>query len=826
MSDVLTDGLLQRHRDELVGGSGIDPAVVVERGYRSILGKAEPLWEEHGFGSVQRRGPALFLPTWTVEGRQEGGSVKPDSPRKDSKGKAIKYEHPRGGRPTIDVHPRVRPVLADPSVPLGITEGKKKADAGISHGLQMVALDGVWNFRGTNEYDGKVALAQWEQIALNGRRVTIYFDSDAKDNLQVQRALDRLIPFLQRREADVWVCRLPSKPDGAKCGLDDFLLEHTVEQLASYCQPADEPEREPQFYVSPDGWLVRRSTDRQGQPVEQRIANFVMVIREDISIDDGDAPERTYMLRLKHASGKIRDVRIGARDFNDPRMAQKLILSEAGPEFIPEQGQFPAVLLGAQKLSEGRTEQRIYYTHTGWVETDRGRRFLTPTMALGPDGPDENVYLDIHGEGVDHYGVSWPSRPEDGVAAWEALAAAIRAASSRVALPLVAHLALAPITSSIPIAKPALLHVVSDTGAFKTTYATLLLNLYGDFGQETPPATWTSTVNALERISFTLKDLPLLIDDFKLQHIRRSEDLVRFVQNYGDRTSRGRMKANLELRRSFPARGLLFSTGEDVPEREASVLGRMLIVDVRPGDIDVDLLSEAQRLMGGLRYLGARWLAWLCRNWQEVERRCLTDFTGTRDELAKAMPGTHARIPVAAAQLQIAFDLFTDFLVEEYPEYRELIETWATQLRVALVAIGGAQGDRVKQERPSAAFIEWLSGEVATERLKLESLEGGYYYIGGKDAPLVGWFRRDDGVYLQSAVAWSAWTQAQRREGQQVQWTRNAVWKQLATDGLLARTESGRTTVLVKVKGFPVRCLALAEDAFGDIAESQREASK
>ena len=51
----------------------------------------------------------------------------------------------------LDVPPTCQPMLGDPSVDLWITEGTKKADAGASRGLCIIALLGVWNWRGRND---------------------------------------------------------------------------------------------------------------------------------------------------------------------------------------------------------------------------------------------------------------------------------------------------------------------------------------------------------------------------------------------------------------------------------------------------------------------------------------------------------------------------------------------------------------------------------------------------------------------------------------------------------------------------------------------------
>ena len=86
-------------------------------------------------------------------------------------------------------------------MPLFITEGIKKGDALASRDLCAVALLGVWNWRGTNTEGGKVALPDWESVALNGRQVYIMFDSDVMVKQSVHAALVRLKAFLETRGA-------------------------------------------------------------------------------------------------------------------------------------------------------------------------------------------------------------------------------------------------------------------------------------------------------------------------------------------------------------------------------------------------------------------------------------------------------------------------------------------------------------------------------------------------------------------------------------------------------------------------------------------------
>ncbi len=235
---------LQRHYDALRRGSGITDDVIRERGYRSILGKQE--LADLGFSPAQRRPPGLLLPVWTPDGQNPLYVYRPDLPRSDARGRPLKYEMPAGARVRLDVPPRCRAALGDPSVPLWITEGIKKADALASVGLCAIALLGVWNFKGKNPVGGVALLADFDCLALNGRSVVIVYDSDVSRKPQVHAALDRLVEHLCRKGATVGVISLPDGQDKdgkpVKTGVDDYLLSHTVADLEALAQdPAVAP---------------------------------------------------------------------------------------------------------------------------------------------------------------------------------------------------------------------------------------------------------------------------------------------------------------------------------------------------------------------------------------------------------------------------------------------------------------------------------------------------------------------------------------------------------------------------------------------------------
>ena len=212
-------GTRQEDRDKLES-SAVTPAVAAQRGYRSITTNAQ--LEAARFSSSQRRVPGLLIPLWNVHGENAGYVYRPDHPRM-RRNRPVKYETRRGQNMVLDVPPAVRPVLADPSKPLWITEGPLKADSAVGIGIDCVALLGVWNWRGTNVTGGSAALGDFEHIAFNGRQVVIAFDSDSFTNRSVYDAAARLAGLMRSRGAEVLFLHLPDLDDGAKCGLDDYI---------------------------------------------------------------------------------------------------------------------------------------------------------------------------------------------------------------------------------------------------------------------------------------------------------------------------------------------------------------------------------------------------------------------------------------------------------------------------------------------------------------------------------------------------------------------------------------------------------------------------
>ncbi|HZN75692.1 MAG TPA: phage/plasmid primase, P4 family [Micromonosporaceae bacterium] len=220
--------LLEHHRQELVAQSAIDPAVLEERGYRTV-GRPTPN-DDRPRQDMKRLGipswalnedryfPGLLIPMYRATGERISWQWKPRVPVPDRDGKPRRYASVKGHANRLDVHPRNRDRIVDPTVPLWITEGVKKADSLTSRGCCVVALTGVFNWRGQ-----LATLGDWEDVPLRGRQVIVCFDADARTKKNVLRAMQRLGRWLRSKGANPLYLIVPDEVNGTDVkGADDF----------------------------------------------------------------------------------------------------------------------------------------------------------------------------------------------------------------------------------------------------------------------------------------------------------------------------------------------------------------------------------------------------------------------------------------------------------------------------------------------------------------------------------------------------------------------------------------------------------------------------
>ena len=121
-------------------------------------------------------------------------------------------------------------------------------------------------------------------------------------------------------------------------------------------------------------------------------------------------------------------------------------------------------------------------------------------------------------------------------------------------------------------------------------------------------------MNTVEALGYTLADALYWVDDYKTCYADE-RTFTRFLQSYSRGMGRGRLTREAKLRQERPCRGLLLSTGETTIEGEASILSRMLVLEVPPwerrdpGGVKLTQAEAVRRQLPGFTAAFIQWLA-------------------------------------------------------------------------------------------------------------------------------------------------------------------------------------------------------------------------
>jgi hypothetical protein len=470
----------------------------------------------------------------------------------------------------------------------------------------------------------------------------------------------------------------------------------------------------------------------------------------------------------------------------------------------------------ALQLLSGDVPRQIVYGHTGWREVGDEWVYLHGGGAIGRDGPAAGVEVAL----PDALGRFVLPGPPDGPALVEAVRASLGMldglAPDRVAFPLLAAVyraVLGPADFALQLSGP--------TGCFKTEAAALAQQHYGaGMNSRNLPGSWSSTGNALEAVAFAAADALLTVDDFAptgstadVQRFHREAD--RLLRAQGNRAGRGRCRTDGSPRPARFPRGLIVSTGEDVP-RGQSLRSRLFDVDISPGDVKTARLTACQRDAAAGLYAQtlAGFVRWLAPRYENLRSRLGQEAADLRDK-ARA-EGQHARTPGIVADLALGMKYFLAFAVEAGAITSHERDDLDRRCWAALGEAAAAQAEHVQAAEPSGRFLGLLAGVIASGRGHVAGPDGGApdkpERWGWRLVPAVGENRRDewrpqghcigwvDGedVFLQPEAGYAAAQALAREQGDHLAVSARTLWRRMDEKGLLAGRDAVRQRYTVR----------------------------
>ena len=380
------------------------------------------------------------------------------------------------------------------------------------------------------------------------------------------------------------------------------------------------------------GGLVQVRFGADGEIVEQ-LTNFTATIVADVVRDDGverdTAIELDIMLAQQVKRVIVPTSQFGAMNWPIEHMGAAAIL-------MPGQGVKDAARAAIQLLSPTPIACKTIYTHTGWREVPSGNGGKGGFVYLhggGCIGNSDAVSIELS-PGMAGYILPEPPVGDELRDAVRSSLALLKLAPKHLILPVFCG----PWRAVLGQCDFAI-HLAGPSGAFKSELAALLLQHFGaGLDARHLTAAWSSTKNSLEMVLFTAKETISVLDDFAPNGTPQDQakwhtKADRIIRAQGNNSGRGRLRADSSMRAAKSPRGLVLSTGEEIP-RGQSLRARMHIGEISPGDIDPIELTRCQQDARDGKYAAAMagFIAWLAPHYGRMKERLRSEADELRND--------------------------------------------------------------------------------------------------------------------------------------------------------------------------------------------------
>jgi hypothetical protein len=500
------------------------------------------------------------------------------------------------------------------------------------------------------------------------------------------------------------------------------------------------------------------------------LTNFTLFFDEEIEVLDELETKRVLKGALTVYGRKI-PFQIDARDYADNNKLKAAIHEAAGVKAVVHcKIDFLREAINTLNWSPGKHQprQRVVTTNFGW--TADGEAFLVPSGRITANGfepasSQSGSQVDLKGEELachlDFLHVANPDEVQS--IKWHVVAQLLPLHDRRVTYSLLAAVAVAVLARFAPGFDLFVLWLVGPTGAGKSFLAKLFMNFFGSFPVTSLSrfASWSSTANYLQRQGYFFKDALYLVDDYKPELIYHYQ-VVRILQNYADRTGRGRLRIDATTNTTRPIRGLLISTGEDVPEHTPSAMARMIVVEVPQPKVK-DLLRGQSCVDGSCVYSAviADFIRHLLAKKRTRSFAKLVNALRKRYYREIAGQQNDSRIAGNFALLAAGFVEIALYLREVWPGWKAELKRFLNQ---DLVAIRNEMLHIVREQEASEVFWELLSTLIEHGQVVLAA-QSGYVPDQDRNKPVIGKIQADDLWFISTGLALAAVNRCLREQG-------------------------------------------------------------
>jgi hypothetical protein len=477
------------------------------------------------------------------------------------------------------------------------------------------------------------------------------------------------------------------------------------------------------------------------------LCNFIAwPIREILKDSGNGTPERYLELQGLLQDGSLPPRKISQTDFLEKPNSWPGLTWGFKPALKPFKEKEAGYAI--HQMARGIPETTIF-THLGWREINGSWIYLHAGGAIGPGS--EAVEVEIS-ERLRQY--SLPTETGDIKEALKASLTLLELGPKKIMYPLLALVYLAPLCEPLRQAgiEPSLLsYIWGVSGSKKSTLIALLLSHFGSFEHTGLPASFRDTGNSIEKLAFFAKDTVLAVDDLypasePRERAKQEGVLEHLSRNQGDRTGKGRMKADTSLREGLPPRGLVICSGEIMP-LSGSSLARNFVHKLQKGDLDLKKLTQAQSQQAILPHAMRGYLEYLAPQMGDLPGQLKEAFTHLRSKASEkaTIQTRHSRLNEAISHLHLGLNSFCSFAVDLGVLSKEEGEKILQEAWEIFNQIADEQALQEQAGEPSKKIAEASLELEAQRRIYWANMEDTPGFLEG--AVKVGWKDEDRGIY-------------------------------------------------------------------------------
>lgn len=588
----------------------------------------------------------------------------------------------------------------------------------------------------------------------------------------------------------------------------------------------------PEYRETDDGIFWLRQT-RDGV-VEVQLTTYAARIVADIARDDGTEVTRALEIATRMRGREYRAT-IPAAELGGMGWAVRMMGGAA--VLAPGIGMADRARHAIQVLSTADREipSRTTYAHTGMRNFGTEWGYLHAGGAIGANGQIPGIEVDLP-HALTRYMLHPPSSAQ-------ALAGAVRASLEVLSVgPLRITVAAYAAVGRAPLGHADLsVHYAGPTGSGKTAFAALAMSHWGAemWDGHRPPASWSSSANALEVTAHAAMDALLLVDDFapsgpKSDIDRLHRDADRLLRAQANQAGRATLRSDRSMRAARPPRGLILSTGEDVP-RGQSLRARMMIVEMagrlgQPGaDIDATQLAACQADAAAGRFAEAMagYVQWLAARIGIIRRTLPRRREALR---SRAVRAEHGRTPGQVADLALGLGYWLRFARAAGAVGRQEAHDLWRRCWLALGDVASAQAQHQTDADPVGRFLRLVSSAISAGSAHVAGTDGQWpapapqawgWRVGQGDraddaetsstyyvpygSSRIGWVGRHRApvLWLDPEASFAAAQALGARIGEPLEVAPRTLWRRMRDRGLLLRVDEARQVLTARTP-YPV----------------------